>query len=121
MKLPMFIFAAFGASLLAAAHIVAFAQTVKSVSAPVHVEATVVSSCKVKVPRSAKTSNFANFPVGDDLREGQRHAEREAPECVTPHRSSRGGRDHQFLDRVSTGSASQLTSHRIPNGSRTTP
>lgn len=63
MKRPMFIFAAFGALLLAAAHIVAFAQTVKSASAPVHVEATVVSSCTVKVPRSAKASNFANFPV----------------------------------------------------------
>jgi hypothetical protein len=60
MKRPMFIFAAFGVSLLAAAP---FAQTAQSVSAPLHVEATVVSSCTVKVPRSAKASNFANFPV----------------------------------------------------------
>jgi len=40
----------------------ALAQT-QSVSAPLTVTATVVSTCKVDVPRSAESSTFASMPV----------------------------------------------------------
>jgi len=51
---------ALAAAILAGAPALAHAQ---SASAPLIVTATVVSSCKVEVPRSAEASTFATMPV----------------------------------------------------------
>jgi len=82
MKFPMFIFAVVGVSLLAAAP---FAQTVQSVSTPLHVEATVVSSCTVKVPRSAKASTFADFPVQTTCAKGSATPRVKRPSAPPQH------------------------------------
>ena len=55
------------ASLLAGAP--ALAQT-QSASAPLFVTATVVSTCKVDVPRSAEASIFATMPVSVSCAKG---------------------------------------------------
>ena len=82
MKRPMFIFAAFGVSLLAAAP---FARTAQSVATPLHVEPTVVSSCTLKVPRSAKASNFANVPVQTTCAKGSATPHVKGPSAPPPH------------------------------------
>ena len=50
------------------------AQSAQSASAPLLVTATVVSTCKVEVPRSAEASTFATMPVVVTCAKG----------CVTP-------------------------------------
>jgi hypothetical protein len=52
---------ALAAVILASAPALALAQS--SVSAPLFVTATVVSTCRVEVPRSAEASSFATMPV----------------------------------------------------------
>ena len=51
------------AVILAGAPALAHAQSAQSASAPLLVTATVVSTCKVDVPRSAEASVFATMPV----------------------------------------------------------
>lgn len=58
---------ALAAAILAAAPALALAQ---SASAPLIVTATVVSSCRVDVPRSAEASVFATMPVSVSCAKG---------------------------------------------------
>ena len=55
--------AVLAAVILAGAPALAHAQSVQSASAPLVVTATVVSTCKVEVPRSAEAGGLATMPV----------------------------------------------------------
>ena len=75
------------AALLAGAPAVAHAQ---SASAPLVVTATVVSTCRVDVPRSAEASTFTTMPVGVTCAKGgvtPRVQRPIAPRPIAPRRS----------------------------------
>jgi hypothetical protein len=71
--------------LLAGATALAHAQ---SVSAPLVVEATVVSSCHVDVPRSAEAATFATMPVAVTCANHGNTPRVQRP--LAPHRSEVG-------------------------------
>jgi hypothetical protein len=71
------------AAILAGAPALALAQ---SSSAPLFVTATVVSTCKVEVPRSAEASTFATMPVAVTC--AKRGATPRVQRPVAPRRST---------------------------------
>ena len=90
--------------MLAGAPVLAQAQ---SASAPLVVTATVVSTCKVDVPRVGVALGPLNVASRRDVRAPRRTRARAASDRAAPQRSPRRGPDHRFLRETRASTASE--------------